>query len=172
MYLKFLIILVLTRAVKLDCGCSSTNRETNCEKNDALHKYVQENNIPAKEPNTDNMVLIKGDTFLMGTNEPYFEGDFESPARNVNVKSFYIDKYEVSNEDFSEFVKNTEYKTEAEIFGDSFIFEMLVDEAERDKYEEFRAVAAPWWIKMKGVSWDHPEGEKSNIKGLNNLHIS
>lgn len=172
MYLKILIIFVLIKYVKLDCGCGSTNRESKCTNEGALHKYSKESNKPSEtlnvvpdESNIDNMVLIEGGTFVMGTNEPYFEADFEGPARNITLKSYYIDKYEVSNQDFSEFIKNTGYKTEAEVFGDSFIFELLVDEKERPKYDSLRAVAAPWWIKMKGVTWNNPEGEKSTIKG-------
>lgn len=171
MYLTFLVAFVLIHSIQSDCGCGNTNRESKCEENDPLHKYVQENNIPTKESNNDNMVLIQGNTFLMGTNEPYFESDFEGPAKNVSVKSFYMDKYEVSNKDFNEFIKDTGYETEAEVFGDSFIFELLVDEKERENYKEYRAVAAPWWIKMKGVSWKHPEGEKSNIDGIVKLFL-
>lgn len=113
----------------------------------------------------NNMVLIEEGIFEMGTDKPVFAMDIEGPLRNKSVRSFYLDKYEVSNEDFSKFVKETKYKTEAEVFGDSFIFEMLLPEEDRDKYEDVRAAHAPWWIKMKGVSWKKPEGKGSNIKG-------
>lgn len=178
MYLILFINFVLINGVQPDCGCS-TNRESKCESNENPHeKYAQEKNIPAKDSDNiistdntlENMVFIKRNIFLMGTDKPYFEADFEGPARNVSVKSFYMDKYEVSNKDFDEFVKKTGYITEAENFGDSFIFELLVDEKERENYKDFRAVQAPWWIKMKGVDWRHPEGPNSNING--NLFIA
>ncbi|XP_018570307.1 sulfatase-modifying factor 1 isoform X2 [Anoplophora glabripennis] len=121
------------------------------------------------------MVLIEKATFEMGTNKPVFESDHEGPLRNVTLNSFYLDKYEVSNQHFSDFVKKTGYKTEAEIFGDSFIFEMSLPEEDRNKYQDVRAVQAPWWIKMSGVSWKHPEGPDSTIQEKMNypvIHVS
>ncbi|GJQ70443.1 hypothetical protein Trydic_g22862 [Trypoxylus dichotomus] len=111
------------------------------------------------------MVLIPRATFEMGTNNPVFEADFEGPIKNVTVESFYLDKYEVSNKDFNTFVEETNYITEAEIFGDSFIFESLVPEMKREEYKDFRAVQAPWWIKMQEVAWRTPEGPGSDLTG-------
>ncbi|GLV38750.1 uncharacterized protein CBL_05749 [Carabus blaptoides fortunei] len=85
------------------------------------------------------------------------------------------DKYEVSNQKFTEFIIKTGYKTEAEIFGDSFVFEKLVSDEEKEKYKDFRAVSAPWWIKMEGVNWMKPEGPNSDIKSRMNhpvVHVS
>lgn len=167
MYLITIVCFVLTlQGAHLDCGCG-TNRESDsaqCKINNEKpsDKYTKETNT---DQNTENMILIKDGTFLMGTNEPYFIEDKEGPARNVTVKSFYMDKYEVSNENFKKFIDETGYKTEAENFGDSFIFSLLVSKEEREQYVDFRAVQAPWWIKMKEVTWDKPEGKKSNIKG-------
>lgn len=155
-------------AIKADCGCQ-LNRNDKCGASNTetpSHKYSKEandNKTPAFT--TENMAYIKGNTFEMGTNTPHFPTDFEGPTRNVTLKSFYLDKYEVSNRDFLKFVRETGYKTEAEEFGDSFVFEMQVPEEEQQAYEHFRAVQAPWWIKMKGVTWDHPEGAKSSIEG-------
>lgn len=172
MYLRLLVVLPLvTTIIRADCGCA-LNRNDQCNKNEhPSHIYTKEANTSPtdnKPPafNTENMIYIKGSTFEMGTNEPHFPTDFEGPLRNVTVHSFYIDKYEVSNQNFMEFVRETGYKTEAEVFGDSFIFEMQIPEVERDKYEDVRAVQAPWWIKMKNVTWDHPEGPKSSINGV------
>nr|CAH7712742.1 unnamed protein product [Callosobruchus chinensis] len=121
------------------------------------------------------MVLIQGTTFEMGTNNPVFVDDFESPVRNVTINSFYLDKYEVSNQNFYDFVKETGFKTEAEVFGDSFIFEMALPEKARDKYEDVRAVQAPWWVKLSGVSWKHPIGPESTVEVIMNhpvIHVS
>lgn len=154
-----------------DCGCQ-LNRDQCDEK--PSHKYSEEANEPhdnkAGAFDTSNMVFIKGDTFEMGTSEPHFPTDLEGPLRNVTVDPFYLDKYEVSNQNFLQFVRATGYKTEAEEFGDSFIFEMQMPEEEREKHEDFRAVQAPWWIKMKGVAWASPEGPGSSIEG-NNLTL-
>lgn len=169
MYLRLLVLLpFITITAWADCGCQ-LNRNDGCGSPDAKqlsHKYSKQanDNNPAAF-STENMVLVKGATFEMGTNEPHFPTDFEGPVKNVTLKSFYLDKYEVSNGDFAKFVKETGYRTEAEEFGDSFIFEMLVPETEREDYKDFRAVQAPWWIKMKGVTWEHPEGPQSSVQG-------
>lgn len=174
--MKYLILLNLfivlnIRETLSDCGCN-LNRNNECTEEKPAGKYSEETNriddnkqFSASEAfDVTNMVLIEGAIFEMGTDKPVFESDFEGPKRNKTVNSFYLDKYETSNQNFADFVKKTGYKTEAEEFGDSFIFEMLVPEAERENYKDFRAVQAPWWIKMKGVTWDHPEGPVSDIK--------
>lgn len=48
----------------------------------------------------------------MGTQEPEIQQDGEGPARRVHINSFYMDQYEVSNQDFERFVSSTGYITE------------------------------------------------------------
>ena len=68
----------------------------------------------------------------------------------------------MSNREFDLFVKTTGYKTEAEIYGDSFVFDELLSAVEKEKAKQ--AVAgAPWWIPIKGATWKVPEGPGSNI---------
>lgn len=188
MYLNlfiFLLVLSILKHIKADCGCQ-LNRDQQCNNEpaeDPSFKYTehgnnnQDNNLQESKTslNTENMVLIEGGTFEMGTNEPVFKTDLESPVRNITLKPFYLDKYEVSNQNFQRFIENTGYQTEAENFGDSFIFEMLIPENEREKYADVKAVQAPWWIKMPGVTWDHPEGPDSSIEDRMNhpvIHVS
>src|SRR4051794_8891243 len=64
-----------------------------------------------KSANLNNMVLIPGGKFLMGSDKFYPE---EKPVHQVSVDGFYIDKYEVTNEDYKRFVKETGYVTVAE----------------------------------------------------------
>src|SRR5436305_1115120 len=71
-----------------------------------------------------------------------------------------IDSYAVSNESFAEFVAATEYVTEAERFGWSFVFGGLLP----DDFPATRAVAAaPWWRQVYEVDWRRPEGPQSDI---------
>ena len=49
------------------------------------------------------------------------------------MSPFEIDIYEASNADFAEFVKETQYVTDAEKFGDSFVLEGMISEAEKEK---------------------------------------
>ena len=74
------------------------------------------------------MVLIGGGTFLMGTNDgmPY-----ESPVHEVKVKSFWIDKHEVTVAEFARFVETASYKTDAEKFGWSGVFNLETGRWER-----------------------------------------
>lgn len=48
----------------------------------------------------------------MGTDEPEIRQDGEWPARRVHISGFYMDQYEVSNEEFERFVNSTGYVTE------------------------------------------------------------
>lgn len=50
------------------------------------------------------MVLIEGGTFTMGSNK---SGDEQRGEHTVTVPSFYLDKYEVTNAEYAEFIKDT-----------------------------------------------------------------
>ena len=54
------------------------------------------------------MVLIPAGEFTMGTDDPQASDD-QRPARKVNVDAFYIDKYEVTNAQFQEFILEDGY---------------------------------------------------------------
>jgi len=58
--------------------------------------------LPAQIP-PDDMVLIKGGTFTMGSpaNEPKRDDD-EGPQHQVTVSSFYMGKYEVTQKEYQE----------------------------------------------------------------------
>ncbi|CAL1527082.1 unnamed protein product [Lymnaea stagnalis] len=111
---------------------------------------------------TNEMVYIPGGRFKMGTDEPIFIADGEMPAREVTLDSFYLDKFEVSNAEFEIFVKDQNYKTEAENFGNSFVMDMYISEETKKKITQMVA-AAPWWLPVDGADWHHPAGPDSNI---------
>jgi serine/threonine-protein kinase len=50
------------------------------------------------------MVLIEGGTFNMGSNN---SGDEQKGEHAVTVNSFYLDKYEVTNAEYAEFIRDT-----------------------------------------------------------------
>jgi len=110
---------------------------------------------------TEGMVLIPGGSFTMGTDQPVFLADRESPARLVTLTPFYLDRHEVSNLEFSLFVRETGYVTEAEKFGNSFVPEYFL--SEETKAGISQAVAAvPWWLPVEGATWQQPEGPLSS----------
>ena len=57
---------------------------------------------------TGDMVLIPAGEFLMGSNDGE---DDEKPVHRVYLDAYYIDKYEVTNKQYREFVEATGHKT-------------------------------------------------------------
>ncbi|KAM7095867.1 formylglycine-generating enzyme isoform 2-T2 [Ciconia maguari] len=157
-----------------DCGCSASRRGGGDGREVAARRYSATAASGSRNTGHRPMVAIPGGVFTMGTDEPEIQQDGEWPARRVHVNSFYMDQYEVSNEDFERFVNSTGYITEAEKFGDSFVFEgMLSEEVKADIHQA--VAAAPWWLPVKGANWKHPEGPDSNISnrmGHPVLHVS
>ena len=79
-------------------------------------------------PSNGGMRLIEGGKFLMGTNyKNGFAGDGEGPPREIYIDPFYIDATAVTNVEFTEFVNETKYRTEAEEYGWSFVFHMFIE---------------------------------------------
>lgn len=110
---------------------------------------------------SEKMTLIKGGTFIMGDEDNGFSADNEGPKRQVEVNDFFIDTYAVTNEEFRTFVEDTGYKTDAEIFGWSFVFKYFVD-----KDTSQRSMSVPglsWWLGVEGANWFQPEGPNSHI---------
>ena len=115
------------------------------------------------------MVAIPGGPFRMGCDRR--EGhpsDGEGPSRVVDVAAFRIDATTVSNARFARFAEATGYRTEAERAGWSFVFGGLLP----DDFEPTRGVAsAPWWRRVDGADWRHPEGPQSGIEARANLPV-
>jgi formylglycine-generating enzyme required for sulfatase activity len=91
------------------------------------------------------MVFIGGGTFRMGDDDgmPY-----EGPAHEVELEPFWIDAREVTVADFARFVEATGYRTHAERFGWSGVFD----------------TAAGRWSRVGGADWRRPEGPGSRAE--------
>lgn len=89
--------------------------------------------------------------------------DGESPTKEVKLQPFKIDKYPVTNADFRDFVRAQKYKTEAETFGWSFVFQDFVSEELKSKVTQ-RIESAPWWLPIERVFWRQPAGPGSGIR--------
>jgi formylglycine-generating enzyme len=111
----------------------------------------------------DSLVPLSGGRFLMGSEDSDVNvGDGESPVREVEVAPFRIDPFAVTNERFAAFVDATGHVTEAEHFGWSFVFDMLLPPALARTIT--RSVAgAPWWLPVAGAWWREPEGPGSDV---------
>ncbi len=138
----------------------------------------------------NDMVLVPGGKFFMGADhsESYLD---EKPVHEVYVDSFLMDKYEVTNYQFREFVNATGYISTAEkIINWDKIRKQLPTKTSKppDSLLEpgsliFVSSNYPlplndetkWWKWKKGVSWRKPKGENSSIDSILNhpvVHVS
>ena len=63
----------------------------------------------------------------MGTEDAAgFPADGEGPVRDVRVDGFRIDATAVTNREFAEFVEATNYRTDAETYGWSYVFHLFL----------------------------------------------
>lgn len=119
---------------------------------------------------TNGMKWIPSGTFLMGSADGNTD---EAPVRPVTINGFWMDKTEVTNEEFDKFVKATGYVTIAERKPDpkdfpgadpadlvpgSVVFSPPVEDPGLDNHYA-------WWKYIPGANWRHPEGPGSNIEG-------
>jgi formylglycine-generating enzyme len=119
---------------------------------------------PATHNSTRPTISLPAATFLMGTDyEHAFPLDGETPVRPVTLAPFAIDTYPVTNRDFAAFISATNYRTESEHFAWSFVFWMHLPPDRLDELVEDTVAAAPWWCKVPGADWAHPEGPGSGI---------
>jgi len=124
------------------------------------------------------MVWIPPGAYVMGSEEhPAWDA---RPRRRVNVAGFWIDRSEVTNEEFEEFVRQTGHITLAERMNAA---EPLAKAPPRGTASVFdpRAIAHPspdnssCWKPMGGADWRHPEGPGSTIVGRERhpvVHVS
>ncbi len=133
--------------------------------------------VGEKAPSLAGMIRLDGGTFLMGSaDEDGWPEDGEGPVRDVELAPFHLDATTVTNADFGKFVEATGYQTEAERFGWSYVFHLLVpSKIKRKLGERQRVDGLHWWIAVEGASWKKPEGPGSNVKkrlGHPVVHVS
>ena len=97
----------------------------------------------------------------------------EGPVRRVSVESFDIDRYPVSNGEFSRFVERTGYRTLAERSPDRAWDPPDRQRGGRPGSLVFHPTAGPvdlrhpgrWWRWTPGANWRHPQGPGSSLAG-------
>jgi formylglycine-generating enzyme required for sulfatase activity len=108
----------------------------------------------------EDLVLLEGGVTAMGSEDRWaYPEDGETPVKEVEIAGFSIAAHAVSNAQFLRFVEETGYVTDAERFGWSFVFAGLLPD---DFAPTQGVVQAPWWRKVEGASWRHPEGPHSH----------
>lgn len=109
------------------------------------------------------MFKISGGTYMVGTNnKDGFLIDQEGPQVAVKVPDYWMDEATVTNQQFSLFIKETGYITEAERFGWSFVFHYFLSDKTRQKSQLVPNLN--WWYAVEGADWQHPEGPDSTIE--------
>jgi formylglycine-generating enzyme required for sulfatase activity len=126
----------------------------------------------APEPKPSGMAFVPGGSFWMGCTGCPDMPDAQ-PVHAVVVDAFWMDETPVTNAQFAAFVKATGYKTVAErplkpeefpgvpredLVPGSIVFTQPGGDV------SLRNPQA-WWRYVKGASWRHPEGPKSDTRG-------
>ena len=121
--------------------------------------------------NMGRMAWIPPGSFEMGSEK----NQDEQPVHKVKVDGFWVGKYEVTNEEFAEFAKESGYKTIAErkpkpedfpeipaeefknIKAGSIVFTPPDEDIPVERLKAHNAFLA-WWKYVDGASWRFPEG--------------
>ncbi|MEM0966926.1 MAG: formylglycine-generating enzyme family protein [Verrucomicrobiota bacterium] len=113
----------------------------------------------------EGMIRIKGGSFKMGSeDEDGWPADGEGPIREVTLSPFFVDATTVTNTQFAEFIQATNYQTEAERFGWSYVFLVLLPKSKQRKLRDSQTVQGlKWWYAVEDAYWRKPEGPGSNI---------
>lgn len=147
-------------------------------------------NFPPGKLSHDGMVFISGGEFMAGASGDEGRAD-EYPRRRVQVSGFWMDQTEVTNAQFSKFIKATGYITIAERVPD---WEEMKKQLPPGTPKPADSLLLPgslvftppsllvslenpshWWTWMPGANWKHPQGKGSNIVDKENypvVHIS
>ncbi len=115
------------------------------------------------------MVWIPGGRFWMGTDHM----EDAQPVHQVEVRGFWMDRTDVTNEEFARFVKATGYLTIAERPLDHKEFPDLTlgDLAPGSLVFTPPSGSVPlnqplaWWRFVRGANWRHPEGPNTDLRG-------
>ena len=146
------------------------------------------NPAPAPANAPAGMVWIPGGEFSMGCLTPN-DGicslatrqsvQDSQPVHRVYVDGFWMDKTDVTNDEFEKFVQATGYKTIAEIaptkeqfpaappenlVAGSIVFTPPTNAVPLDDYFQ-------WWRYVPGANWRHPTGPASDLQGRGNYPV-
>jgi len=129
-----LALSIIFLACSVNQGCNAQTKKENKGSEGIKKKH--------KSVNETKVVYFKKGTFMMGSVKGMPE---EQPIHKVSVNSFKIDKYPVTVSEFRRFAKAKGYKTDAEKFGDSGVFDFNTSS----------------WTLIPGANWQFPMGKKS-----------
>jgi formylglycine-generating enzyme required for sulfatase activity len=133
---------------------------------------------PGSGPAPEGMAWVPGGSFLMGSEDPRFPD--AKPVHEVSVDGFWMDRHEVTNEEFARFVKATGHVTTAEqvpnlpdVPPEKRVPGSIVYRKPREGTPE--RPGEYWWEYVPGACWKHPEGPGSTLAGREKhpvVHVS
>lgn len=165
---------------------SALDCQTNIPSRFAIAKAEDSSNtVTNKTASHEGMILVAAGETILGASDNEGRRD-EYPAHKVIVKSFWIDVNEVTNKQFSEFVKATGYITTAEkpvdweelkkqlpagtakppaeqLVPSSLVFK----KTNTDDLNDY----SQWWSWVAGANWKHPQGPGSDIARKDNYPV-
>lgn len=149
---KITYTVIVLICLSFSCKQASTKKEKNKTELSQQNKDLEEGNKLSADnsqnlnkekqkqaPDTLEMIFFPGGKIVVGANTG---SERHQPPLEVEIQAFYMDKYPVTVEQFSEFVNATAYVTEAEKYGDSGVF-------------DFKQGS---WNLVKGTYWKFPLG--------------
>lgn len=187
---RFLLIVILFFLLFCE-GCSPTQSSSD-NVTVAGSSFCSMNSVPSRFSTEDikikkdilgedsvHMIFMEGGKFMMGSNN--FEDAL--PVHEVDIDPFWMDEHEVTNAQFSKFVKATGYITIAERplspsdFPDVDPELLVAGSAVFQHGKNVDGLNNPlqWWAYVPGANWRHPYGPESSIKGLEDhpvVHIA
>ncbi|MEO9893885.1 formylglycine-generating enzyme family protein [Aurantibacter sp.] len=198
-FYKCLVVIVLAglvfqcKEVKKSEAAKLESVET--EKKEIISKVPEElvKEVPENVETPKGMTWVAGASFLQGAvAQDKMAMGHESPNFKVAVDGFFMDVTEVTNAQFSKFVKETGYITVAERALD---WEEMKKQLPAGTPKPHDSIMQPgsltfkkakssvpnlydfsqWWNWTIGANWKHPNGPDSSIKGLDNnpvVHIA
>lgn len=133
--------------------------------------------LPTQGPGARHpgMVWVPGGRFDMGDTEQAEE----LPVRSATVSGFWMDRTEVTNDEFAQFVAATAYVTMAERVPDTAALVDVPTELRMPGAVVFvvpaqgdlATTAMPWWRYVPGASWRHPGGPATSIAGRGSFPV-
>jgi formylglycine-generating enzyme len=119
----------------------------------------------------DGMAWIPPGTFRMGSDRHYAD---EAPVRKVAIEGFWMDRYAVTNRQFSEFVEATGHVTLAELHAHRDEYPGAREELLQPASMVFGRPSRPadprdlhnWWAFVADANWRRPRGPASSLEGL------
>ena len=161
-------------------GTSASSSEAHSSSAASTFGPTISNTRAAPTPASSGMVWIPGGEFSMGALDPPAAGEAAMhgaadarPIHRVYVDGFWMDRTDVTNEQFGKFVTATRYVTVAErkprpedypgappenLVAGSVIFSPPDHPVPLNNQLQ-------WWSYVKGANWQHPEGPDTNLKG-------